>query len=94
MALEYAEAPRQEKLRSGYRYVLTLRERTPEDDLDDASKKAIQSFVDSTLGLMAAGCEVCAYSRRMYCEKLHKPVNLGDARCESFARRPSAILQR
>jgi hypothetical protein len=43
---------------------------------------------------MTAGCEVCTYSRRMYCEKLRKPINLGDARCESFARRPSAVLQR
>jgi len=94
MSQEYYEPPGQEKARSGYRYVLSLKERTPEDDLDDASKKAIQNFVDSALGLMSAGCEVCAYSRRMYCEKLHKPVNLGDARCESFARRPSAVIQR
>ena len=94
MTWEYGEEPSKERVAPGYRYVLTLKERTPEDDLDDTSKKAVQNFVDSALGLMTAGCEVCAYSRRMYCEKLHKPVNVGDVRCESFARRPSAVLTR
>ena len=79
---------------STFKYNFSLKERSPQDDLDDTSKKAIQSFVNSALGLMTGGCEVCVYSRRMYCEKFHRPINVGDARCETFARRPAATIQR
>ena len=77
-----------------YKYNFNLREKSGEEDLDDDSKKAIQSFVNSALGLMTGGCEVCVNCKRMYCEKQHHPVNRGDARCEYFARRPSATIQR
>ena len=70
------------------------RARTAEDDLDDHEKKEIQSFVNATLGLMTAGCEVCKYSNGPYCDKLRRPVKLGDSRCQLFERRPSAQLTR
>ena len=80
--------------RPNYRYSYAVRERKPEDDMDDDSKKAIQNFVNSALGLMTGGCEVCVYSRRLYCENLKRPINVGDTRCESFSRRPAAVIQR
>jgi hypothetical protein len=59
----------------------------------EMTKKEIQEFVDRSLGLMTAGCEQCVYSQRLFCEKLGRPVKVGDTRCSFFSRRPSAALQ-
>jgi hypothetical protein len=60
---------------------------------DEASKKEIERFVMTTLGVMTAGCEQCVYSQRLFCEKLKRPIKVHDTRCEFFTRRPSFSLK-
>jgi hypothetical protein len=83
------------EMRSGlrYRYVYTQHLADSTSEFGEASKDEIQRFVNASLGLMTGGCEVCQYSRRMYCEKFRRPINVGDVRCESFARRPAASTE-
>ena len=57
------------------------------------SNKEVQNLVNTTLGLLTAGCEQCIYSQRLFCEKLRRPVKVRGTRCESFSRRPSSCLQ-
>ena len=77
-----------------YNYVLSLKAKNPQEKLDDDEKKEMQNYVNATLGLMTAGCEVCSHSKGLFCDKLGRQVNLGDPRCEYFERRPSAKLVR
>lgn len=60
---------------------------------DEASKKEIERFVITTLGVMTAGCEQRIYSQRLFCEKLKRPIKVHDTRCEFFTRRPSSSLK-
>jgi hypothetical protein len=56
----------------------------------EESKKEVQQFVNASLGLLTAGCEICVHSQRLFCERLRRPARIGDSRCEYFARRPTS----
>ena len=55
----------------------------------EMTQKEIQEFVNSSLGLMTGGCELCEHYDRLFCKKLGRPVKVGEGRCEYFTRRPS-----
>jgi hypothetical protein len=58
---------------------------------EEMSKEETMNFVRKSLGLLTAGCEQCQYSERLFCQKFKRPIKVADSRCESFARRPSAV---
>ena len=82
----------QSRGRYGYGLWLATDTQDPARD-EEMSKKEIQDLVNSTLGVMTAGCEQCVYSQRLFCEKLRRPVKVRDSRCDFFTRRQSAYHQ-
>ncbi|MDG6909435.1 MAG: hypothetical protein JRN08_03610 [Nitrososphaerota archaeon] len=83
--------PPEEKRR--YKYEFNLRAGdSPEPDAK--TRREIEQFVFTSLSLLTGGCEICAYSKRMYCEKQGRPVEPGDVRCASFVGRPSSAVSR
>jgi hypothetical protein len=77
-----------------FNYGITLAASTQDSEGDEGlSKKEVQNLVNTTLGLLTAGCEQCVYSQRLFCEKLMRPVKVRGTRCEFFSRRPTAYPQ-
>jgi hypothetical protein len=46
-------------------------------------------YIQETILRLTGGCEICQYSVGPYCNKHKHPIQIGDPRCDDFARRLS-----
>ena len=88
-----------EKTRSQERYSYSFRTRADypgSPSFDGATRDEIQAFVNTSLGMMTGGCDVCEFAHRnnspaLFCEKKKSPVNWGSPRCDYFIGSSSQI---
>jgi len=81
-----------------YSYTFRLRAEDPTSLDSCASRDEIQLFVNTSLGMLTGGCELCKYahynnSPAMFCEKKKFPINWGSPRCEEFVRASAPALE-